>query len=968
MTMHGDEQKARPPREDDSVNSALPTSLGLQGSELILNGMSALLYISDPATDEVLYVNRYMKEHFALQDRIAGCRCWELLQEDAVGRCPFCPIGHLMKNPDRPYIWEEKNSANGRWYKNTDSLIEWFDGRLVHLHYRVDITEIKNAEAELQERLTQQELMFALSQNFISTASMSVLIPNALRMVGEFMDVSKVVLMRENKATRTLDAAEFIWYSEKEGKNQTYYKPEQIALPLFPGTLTYDSFVAGRVPYLACSDVAHAENYAYAATHGIKSLLDVPIYVDGAYWGSLSFNECTFPREWSHSDIQLARHIGNIISGAISRHRMEEKLERMSSIVESSPQFVAYANAAGDVAYVNGSGLLAFGYTETELMEKGIGLLFENEVREKVLKEVVPQILAKGKQEFELPMMRKDGTRRIMSISAFRMNLGTNGIGMIASDITEKRQLEERLIWAMEQAEQSSKAKGEFLSRMSHEIRTPLNAVIGMTNIARASKEAERKEYCLEKIGEASVHLLGVINDILDMSKIEAKKFELAFTDFDFEKMLMRVVNVITFRADEKNQNLIVNLDDGLRHSIVSDEQRLAQVIANFLSNAVKFTSEGGTVVLNVRKLEEGSGLCTLQVEVSDTGIGMTPEQLGRLFQSFEQADGSISRQYGGTGLGLAISKSIVELMGGRIWAESVFGEGSTFAFSIKVQRGMDEISGDSQASAEWRTLRVLAVDDAPEVRSYFSEFAESVGFHCDTAADGEEACRILEADGNLFDIVFVDWRMPGMDGVALTRRIRKDFGDNIVVIMISAAMWSDIEAEARQAGVDRFLAKPLFRSQIVDCINECLGTAPARSDEVRLDPAEENFFAGHRILLVEDIEINREIVLALLEHTGLEIECAENGLAACKMYQDDPLRYELIFMDVHMPELDGYAATRRIRESGLPGSRDIPIIAMTADAFREDIERCLEAGMDDHVSKPVDIGEIMGKLRAVFS
>lgn len=398
------------------------------------------------------------------------------------------------------------------------------------------------------------------------------------------------------------------------------------------------------------------------------------------------------------------------------------------------------------------------------------------------------------------------------------------------TDITEARNAAEN---ARDLAEQSTRSKSEFLARMSHEIRTPMNAVIGMTSIAKASNDPARKEYCLDKIIEASHHLLGVINDILDMSKIEANKFELSVSEFSFETMIQRVAGVINFRAEERRQRFTVNLDRDIPQNIISDEQRLAQVITNLLSNAVKFTPEEGSISLTAKKLSETNGVCALRVTVKDDGIGISEEQQSRLFRSFEQADGSISRKFGGTGLGLVISKRIVELMDGKIWIESKAGEGSSFIFEIKA--------------------RVAAAAPVEEEAEY------------DYAKD-------------------------------------------------------------------------------------------------------EGAFAGHRILIAEDVEINREIIGALIEHTGIEIDFAENGKEAFKKFTDNPERYELIMMDVQMPEMDGYEATKRIRASGVECAKTIPIIAMTANVFREDIERCLASGMNGHLGKPVDAVDVIKKLRETLA
>jgi signal transduction histidine kinase len=409
--------------------------------------------------------------------------------------------------------------------------------------------------------------------------------------------------------------------------------------------------------------------------------------------------------------------------------------------------------------------------------------------------------------------------------------LDEHSVIMILQDVT-------LLTRARVDAEAASTAKSNFLANMSHEMRTPMNAIIGMTNLAKSSTEIERKDYCLGKIENASNHLLGVINDVLDMSKIEANKFELSCQEFNLEKMLQRVTSVITSRLEEKHQTFTVNLDKDIPVNLIGDEQRLAQVITNLLSNAVKFTPDDGAIQCRILRRNEQnqnkSEIIAIQVEVIDTGIGINEEQQGRLFSSFQQADSSISRRFGGTGLGLAISKRVVEMMNGTIWVQSQVGSGSTFAFTAELKKGTTQTD---------------------------------------------------KTDG------------------------------------------SDIPSEKAVYG-------------------------------------EPGSFKGYTILLAEDVEINREIVLALLEPTGLTIDCAENGAIALQMFKDNPEKYNMIFMDIHMPEMDGYEATRRIRALQIPQAKTIPIVAMTANVFRQDIERCLASGMNDHIGKPLDFNEVLKKLQ----
>jgi len=512
-------------------------------------------------------------------------------------------------------------------------------------------------------------------------------------------------------------------------------------------------------------------------------------------------------------------------------------------------------------------------------------------------------------------------------------------------------------------AKAASVAKSAFLANMSHEIRTPLNAIIGMTLIGMSATVPERMKQCFTKIEDASKHLLGVINDILEMSKIESGKFELSPTKFNFESMLRRVVGVVSFRVDEKKQRLEVRIDTDIPQNLIGDEQRLAQVITNLLNNAVKFTPEDGSISLGTQLTKEENGICVIQITVSDTGIGISREQQARLFQSFQQAESDTARKFGGTGLGLSISRSIVEMMGGKIGVESEPGKGSVFTFTVQMKRGEDKKQGMLGPSVNIGNVRVLAVDDDPAVLVFFKEIMKEMGIHCDVVGSAEDAFDIVEKNGQ-YDIYFVDWKLPGMDGVKLSKQLKEKEATpgQAAVIMISGAEWSAVEAEAKEAGVDKFVSKPIFPSMLVDVINECVGINPKQVEDVLPDNV--GIFANHCVLLAEDVEINRYIVQALLEPTGLKIECAKNGAEAVRMLSETPEKYGMIFMDLQMPEMDGYEATHRIRELDIPNAKTIPIIAMTANVFREDIEKCLESGMNGHVGKPLDIDAVLHQLR----
>ncbi|MCP1103149.1 PAS domain S-box-containing protein [Aequitasia blattaphilus] len=537
-----------------------------------------------------------------------------------------------------------------------------------------------------------------------------------------------------------------------------------------------------------------------------------------------------------------------------------------------------------------------------------------------------------------------------------------SGTLVIASSVSRNETFG-KLNEAREKAMASTKAKGEFLSRMSHEIRTPMNAIIGMTTIAMETDEPERVRYCLEKVDTSSKQLLELINDVLDMSKIEANKLEIMRDAFDFEKMIQYVAGMMQVKIDEKNQEFHVAIERPFKRQMISDELRLSQVLLNLLSNAIKFTPEHGQVTLKIKETELNADKSRLHIEVIDTGIGIEKEKIETLFDSFEQADGSITRQYGGSGLGLSISQSIIKLMGGEIWIESEVGVGSKFIFEIDVDwnGAIEDTNFDMELPSK---VRVLVVDDKEDVLEYFYNILHGFSIHTNVALNGETAIELVKKSlesNKPYDVIFVDFKMPGLNGVDTIKEIRSLVDKKTSCVMMSVSERSDVEEDMKDLGVSNFLTKPILPSVLYNNILELTqkNIVKPMTEKTKEVPD----WSNKTILLAEDVAINREIVDAILKKTHVNLIFAENGKVALDQFKEYNEKIDLILMDVQMPIMDGLSATRAIRELSHQEYERIPIVAMTAHAFKEDIERCKASGMDDHLAKPINVDEVFRVL-----
>ena len=520
---------------------------------------------------------------------------------------------------------------------------------------------------------------------------------------------------------------------------------------------------------------------------------------------------------------------------------------------------------------------------------------------------------------------------------------------------------------ALTAAEQASKAKTAFLSNMSHEIRTPMNAIIGLNNIALNEPDVPEKiqEYLL-KIGASAQHLLSIINDILDMSRIESGRMVIKNEEFSFAKNLEQVNTIISGQCRDKGLNYDCRTVGKIDDYYFGDGMKLRQVMINILGNAVKFTPAGGSVSFLIEEGRRYEHKATLKFTISDTGIGMSSEFLPHLFDAFSQEDSSSTNRYGSTGLGMPITKSIVELMNGHIEVESEKGVGTTFVVTVTLGESDRKNDSIQDGALNPQEMSVLVVDDDPIALDSAQIILRQVGISCEIAesgADALEMVKIRHARREDYDLLLIDWKMPDMDGVETTRQIRAVVGNDTPIIILTSYNWDDVEEEARSAGVDTFVPKPLFAGSVLDEFREAF----KKKNELLVKKTAD--LKGRHILLAEDVAVNAEIMVMVLSMREIDVDVAENGRIAVEMFLKHPEGYyDAVLMDMRMPEMDGLEATRCIRASGREDAKAIPIIALTANAFDEDVQRSLQAGMDAHLSKPVEPEALFETLESLIA
>ena len=590
------------------------------------------------------------------------------------------------------------------------------------------------------------------------------------------------------------------------------------------------------------------------------------------------------------------------------------------------------------------------------------------------LSNILKQLETEDYIEFRYKRRDEDGDYEWCSAAITVAEMGENSpvavtlaVRSIDEIIHKEERQKEMLALAAERAESANHAKSDFLSRMSHDIRTPMNAILGMTAVAGMHiDEKERVVDALGKITLSSKHLLGLINEVLDMSRIESGKVSLTESAFNLSDTIESLMTVFHTQMEAKGLELSAGIAKLEHEDVVGDEQRLQQIFMNIMGNAIKFTPAGGRISIHIEEKPshiKGSGCYEFTFE--DTGIGMEQEYIEKIFEPFSRAADSRTGKIEGTGLGMTIAVNIARMMNGDIKVESTLGQGSKFTVIVYLK--LDDITQEELDA--FAALPVLVVDDEEASCESACEILRSLRMEAEYVLDGDAAVkRIVEAreQAKDFSVVILDWKMPGKDGVDTARDIRGVVGDEIPIIILSAYDWSDIEAEALDAGVDAFIEKPLFKSRLTRVLKEVLGFGSEEKEITALEAFQQEDFSGRRVLLVEDNELNIEVATELLDVVGIQVEQALNGEIAVKcMLEHEPGYFDLIFMDIQMPVMNGYEAARAIRASDREDLKVIPIIAMTADAFADDIRKAEEAGMNGHISKPVDIEKLEDALRA---
>ena len=710
----------------------------------------------------------------------------------------------------------------------------------------------------------------------------------------------------------------------------------------------------------------------------VISLLLAPIEIKGQLWGFVGVDDCTTGRDWTRAEESILRAAGTLLGSAIQNREMQrlraESEERFQHVAEASGELIWTLDKRFCIQYISERSEVMCGYKPKELLGKPWSILapdlgFEDQsfIKDATFREILHTVRC------------ADGSSRWFQSSGKAMfdeyGVLTHVYGN-SIDVTKTRETEEELRAANTEknkvnlqlaeavstanqmaveARMASATKSEFLANMSHEIRTPMNAIMGMIHLVLQTDLDDSQRQYLENASQATRSLLRIINDILDFSKVEAGKMEIESEEFFLETTIRDIANMLSEKISQKNIEFLIHIDSETPAFVIGDQLRLHQVLLNLITNSIKFTQEG-SITISVEPISVDDEHVVLQFNVTDTGIGMSPEQVKKVFTPFTQADTSITRKYGGTGLGLALCKNIILLMGGELWCESVVNEGTTFSFTANFGRSKKEKKPHAASVSDFfKGLRVLVVDDNDISIEVMVELLK--GMNCTnivTATSGEEALEVYEENQGVFDLLLLDWKMPGIDGVETFKKIRaqNEPDSPLAIIMATAHDKEELSDLLGKNDSCRILNKPLTPSLVFDAIQESFFTEIDFKADERCDTPGDLDLSGLRILLVEDNELNQIVATELLEQAGASVVVADNGQKALDVLSEHSA-FDLVLLDIQMPVMDGFTTARHIRKDGR--FVNLPIIAMTAHALVGDKEKSLEVGMNDHITKPID-------------
>ncbi|MFZ0389430.1 MAG: PAS domain S-box protein [Calditrichia bacterium] len=876
-----------------------------------------------------------------------------------------------------------------------------------------DITERKKAEKDLKFRLHFEALITQISTRFITLQPSEVdkEIHKTLQEIGEFVKVDRSYIFQFSE-----DGEYFSNTHEwnKPGQQSILDRLQKLPAARFPGWREkLQNFENIFIP-----DVNELPNNRlekrFFKEFGLRSLIIVPIIQAGKLVGFLGFDNFHSERIWDKNSVRLLRIVGDMIATALERKASAENLrqseERFQSLFNRVPVGLFRTSVDGKILEANPALVEMLGYPDKESLLKSnpSDHYLDPQEREKWIKKIHREGIVR---DFITQFLRPDGTKVWLQENASTVYDANGQICYYEGsfvDITQQQNAELELRRAKEaaevaneelremnsylektthfakemtlQAEMANNAKSEFLANMSHEIRTPMNGIIGMTELLLETKLSSEQQEYMEMIRVSSNSLLSIINDILDFSKIEAGRLELEQVDFNLREMIADAVNTLALKAHQKNLEIAFYVTPEIPEILAGDPVRLRQIIINLLGNAIKFTEEGEVIVWVKLKSEDGDRSC-LHFSIMDTGIGISADKQKKIFKAFTQADGSTTRNYGGTGLGLTISSQLVEMMGGEIWVESPLSEplsnkgglGSAFHFTAWFQvQQQPQTETDSFDISGLHDLNVLIVDDNKTNRRILHDMLHNWGMNPQLAESGYMAMHLLQQNIEKIGLIIMDMQMPGKDGLQTIKAMRESFPDlNIPIMLLTSANMKRDEVRSKELGLSAYLTKPIRQSDMFNNIVEVMNKNQSfRQPGRQVQPEKtEHSVKKLNILLAEDNLVNQKVSMRFLEKLGHKVECADNGKRAVEKWQaslqDTP--YDLILMDIQMPEMDGFEATRTIRQLEKSGGGHIPIVALTAHAMKEDRGRCLTAGMDDYISKPIKPAQLAQTLENIF-